>query len=120
MTALLVWMAFIQFNDPDPIYWVVVYLLIAWQCLKPALGMAPAYSDYRIFYLSLGLVAAGLLSSLNGFLDYLVSGDPGSITASMDGPKSYVEPAREFLGLLIGLACLLMARRFSPKTRSPG
>ncbi|MGI9344102.1 MAG: transmembrane 220 family protein [Gammaproteobacteria bacterium] len=98
--AMLAVTAVLQFNDPDPAYWVTVYGLGAAVPLMHALGRQARF----LAALTIGMIISGMLYAAPGFFDYLVSGRWGSITGSMDGPDAYVEPAREFIGLLIALA----------------
>ena len=97
IALVLLYMAYLQFNDPDPLYWVVVYGFIALfpiarllnRSLRPAAPVA------------FGIILAGLLIAWPGFVDYLRSGDYASLVGAMTPDKPYVEPAREFLGLVI-------------------
>ena len=97
--AMLAITTVLQFNDPDPVYWVAVYGLGALVPLINAFGRRAPF----LAALTIGMILSGLIYAAPGFLEYLQSGDFGSITASMDGPARYVEPAREFLGLTIAL-----------------
>ena len=102
-------MAGIQLNDPDPAYWIVVYAVVA------AIPAAMIF-DRRLATTAAvagGLVLAGLLIAAPGFVDYLTSGDYGSIGGKMMAEKPYVEPAREFLGLLIAAIALFFYGRSS-------
>lgn len=105
--ALLLVMAVIQLNDPDPIYWVTVYAAAAVIPLGQLVGRK--FPD--LWTMVMGLIIAGLLMSLPGFWDYLTADDYLSITREMLGDKPYVEYGREFLGLVIA-AFLLMPYRF--------
>ena len=98
--AMLVVTTALQFNDPDPVYWVAVYGLGA---VVPLLNSFGRHSQF-LAALTIGMILSGMIYAAPGFFDYLQSGDFGSITGSMDGPARYVEPAREFLGLLIAFA----------------
>jgi len=105
--ALLLVMAAIQFNDPDPIYWVTVYAVAAIIPIGQLIGRRfPA-----LWTLVMGMIIAGLLMSLPGFWNYLTADDFLSITREMLGDKPYVEYGREFLGLMIA-ALLLLPYRF--------
>ncbi len=104
---LLLVMAIIQFNDPDPIYWVTIYSAAA---LIP-IGQLVGKKLSTLWVLVMGMIIAGLLISLPGFWDYLTADDYLSITREMLGDKPYVEFGREFLGLVIA-ACLLLPYRF--------
>lgn len=105
--VLLLVMAAIQLNDPDPMYWVTVYAVAA---IIP-LGQLVGRKFPSLWTMAMGMIIAGLLMSLPGFWDYLTADDYLSITREMLGDKPYVEYGREFLGLLIA-ACLLMPYRF--------
>lgn len=97
---LLAVTAALQFNDPDPIYWVGVYGLAA---AVPALHAVGRNSPF-LAALTLGMILSGMIYAAPGFIDYLQSGRYGTITGSMNGPDAYVEPAREFIGLAMALA----------------
>lgn len=100
--VVFVVIAGLQFNDPDPIYWVAVYGGTALIALGKGLGR---YSDFWAA-IAIGAVLAGLLQSFPFFIDYLKAGEFGSIFGDMRGPQ-YVEPTREFGGLLMALALLV-------------
>jgi hypothetical protein len=92
-------MAALQYNDPDPTYWILVYgcsAVVAMQHARRRPGRFLAAA-------TLGMILSGMIYAAPGFLEYLQAGNLGVITASMDGSARYVEPAREFLGLLIAL-----------------
>jgi hypothetical protein len=97
--ALLVVTAYLQLNDPDPTYWVLVYGLGA---VVPLLNILGKQNQF-IAALTMGMVISGMIYSAPGVGDWLQAGDFGSITESMDGSATYVEPAREFIGLLMEL-----------------
>ena len=99
---LYFYMAEVQFNDPDPLYWVCVcglaVLFPLCRILKRDIAKCAPFA--------LALVVAGLLESAPGFLEYLQFGNYRSLTGSMSF-ASYVEYAREFLGLLLAGAGLV-------------
>jgi len=99
-------MAIVQLNDPDPIFWVAVYMAVAFVPVSKLL----AYRSIAIFYVAVGMCLAGLLISAPGFIDYLSSQDFTAINGGMSEEKPYVESAREFLGMLIGAVCLMFYR----------
>ena len=98
--ATLTIAAALQLNDPDPTYWVTVYGAGAAVAFIHGIGRRGAF----LAALTIGLILSGMIYSASGFLEFLQAGDLGSITGAMEGPNSYVEPAREFLGLSIALA----------------
>ena len=92
----------LQLNDPDPIYWVAVYGGTALIALAKALGR---YSDFWAA-VAIGAVLAGILQAIPFFIEYLQAGEFGSIFGEMRD-RDFVEPTREFGGLLIALALLV-------------
>jgi hypothetical protein len=99
-------MAYVQLNDPDPIFWVAAYMSVSLVPLSRLLN----YQLISVFYIALGMCLAGLLISAPGFINYLSSQDYASIGGSMAEDKPYIEAAREFLGMLIGVICLMFYR----------
>ncbi len=100
--AVLFLFAALQFNDPDPIYWVIVYSGAAFVAIWKGLGR---YSEFWTAVV-IGAVAAGMLTATPGFFDYLNTGNFNSIFGDMQGP-AYIEPTREFLGLLMAMGVLV-------------
>jgi len=100
--AIFLLMAVVQLNDPDPIYWTVVYAAVAWIAGSFALGR----KQRALLFGVAGMIVAGLLISAPGFIDYLQSGHYSAITGEMSESRPYVESAREFLGLLISAAAV--------------
>lgn len=97
MTLLFALSAAVQYNDPDPVEWVALYLACAWVSLRSALGRAP-------FRAALAVGAVALAWA--GALLPRVVGTPGFPTFSFgEGMQSVViEETREAFGLLIGVA----------------
>lgn len=104
--GLFLWMAVIQFNDPDPLYWFTLYAAVAVVALAAALGRPMP----RLALVALGGVVAGLLIAAPGFQEYVQSGDWASLGGEMRADKPYVESGREFIGLVIAGAALLVLR----------
>lgn len=104
-------MAAIQLNDTDPAYWIAVYVGVA------AIPAARIFERRlpTISTVAAGMVLAGLLIAIPGFIDYLASGDYASIGGAMMAEKPYVEPAREFLGLMIAAAVMFFYGRSVPR-----
>ncbi|CAN5404489.1 hypothetical protein BH10BAC4_BH10BAC4_02960 [soil metagenome] len=103
LSIMFLGFAALQYNDPDPIIWILIYGAMAVDC-----GMA-AFNRYirnLIRLQAAGYVLyAGIL--FHGVIDWLKSPDPSLLfndLAKMQYP--YIEEAREFLGLLICLGVL--------------
>jgi hypothetical protein len=100
--ALFFAMAGLQFNDPDPIYWVAVYGGAALVALSKALGR---YSEFWAAIV-IGGVVAGLIYAVPGVLNFIDFGSFEELTGKMTSSKPYIESTREFGGLLIVLFVL--------------
>lgn len=94
----------VQFNDPDPLMWIIVY---------GAMVVISVMAFFRRYPLGvMTAMAAGYLIMtvlhFDGFTDWLASPDRRLLfddLAKMQYP--YIEEAREFLGLLICVAVLI-------------
>ena len=109
LSVFFLGMGALQLNDPDPLYWVTVYAMTA---LIPHSRLLNRHYVV-IFWLTAGMVFAGLLQSLTGFIDFVAAGDWGLLTAPMTDKLPAIEYAREFLGLLFSVACLIGYRKSS-------
>ncbi|HRO44762.1 transmembrane 220 family protein [Agriterribacter sp.] len=99
--------AALQYNDPDPWLWIPIYLYGAALCwlafrrrhypLASLLGMA-AYAVYAIY----------LFFERNGVWDWLTKHHAENIAASMKAETPWIEDTREFFGLAILIAVLLI------------
>lgn len=100
--AVFLAMAGLQFNDPDPVYWVAAYGGAALVALSKGLGR---YSEFWAAIV-IGGVVAGLIYAAPGVLDFFEHGSLDDLIGKMSSSKSYVESTREFAGLLIVLIVL--------------
>ena len=103
-TLMFILFAALQLNDPDPLYWFLVYAAVAVVAAAAVVGRRLP----RFALVTLGAVIAGVLIAAPGFVDYLQSGDWGSIAEHMNDEAPYIEQGREFVGLLIAAAALLL------------
>ncbi len=94
---------YLQFNDPDPVIWILIYGAMAAVC-----GMA-AFKFYIrpvMLILAVGYIVNCIIL-WPGVMDWLSSPDRSLLfddLAKMQFP--YIEETREFLGLLICIAVL--------------
>ncbi len=104
ITSLLFFVfAYVQINDPDPWLWVGWYVFLG---ILSALAAAGRY--YRSLVLvGLGLCALGVLRLFPDFVQWVNDGMP-NIAASMKAESPYIELVREFLGLVISTAALVV------------
>lgn len=99
--------ASLQFNDPDPVYWIVAYTATA------LVVAARGFDKHSRFWTAvvMGVVGGGMLWSVTGLGEYLLAGDFGSIIGGMRADRPYIEKTREFLGLAMSLAALTWVYR---------
>lgn len=114
VAAVFAWAAIVQYNDPDPMLWVAVY---AGGAAMAVLAFAGRY--YMPALLLLGAVILFWMGTLaGGVQDFLAQGDAGLLFAGMSPERPYVELTREFLGLSLILASVLvylgLARQAKP------
>ncbi len=105
LAVLFLLFAFVQINDPDPVLWILVYGAMAVACVLAAFRY---YYPIALVVLIL-LFAACAVTYIPGVLDWLQSDDRSLLfddLAKMQYP--YIEESREFLGLLICIAVLIM------------
>lgn len=103
VAGLFLLMSVIQLNDPDPAYWVLVYGAVG----ILALGAFRGKHNQLWTGVAIGAVLAGMIIAVPGFFEYFRAGDPASLTGAMLPEKPWVEPAREFIGLLMALVALV-------------
>ncbi len=107
---LLGWMALVQLNDPDPVYWVGLYSCCA---MVPALALLNR--QYPLFnWACIAYCVATLVFSTQGAFEYLGHVREESLIQDMSPDKPYIEIAREFIGTLIalGIVCVYQILAF--------
>jgi|TARA_B110000263_G_C15261211_1_gene488918 hypothetical protein len=93
--------AVIQLNDPDPVYWVLVYGGTAAILIGRSFGKRNQFWTGVCF----GVALTGLISTAPSFIQYLTSGTLLSILSEMRD-QIYVENSREFIGLVMSLTVI--------------
>ncbi|SHK81324.1 Transmembrane family 220, helix [Reichenbachiella agariperforans] len=92
--------AYLQLNDPDPLFWVAIYGLVAVVSAIRLFG----FSHPRVF-LGITIFLVGIACFyIPGFVEYLVQPNKNEIVGEMVYKKPYIEETREFIGLLIAAA----------------
>ncbi len=107
MFVIFLMFAYVQLNDPDPVIWFSMYLMVA---------VFFGFSNFlRVPKVLLYAAISGLLVfslfHLGYFLDWLMSDDKSELFGKMVYEKPYIEGAREFLGLIIAIGALLYLLR---------
>lgn len=113
-TFLFILFAGLQYNDPDPLLWIPIYLFAAFLCWKAYKGVY----HKRLMWLGLGLYglyAAYLLLDKNGVLSWANEHAAESLVTSMKAEKPWIEETREFGGLLILMVVFSLNLYKAPK-----
>ena len=101
LAALFLYIAYLQLNDPDPLYWICIYVGTATVALSTALGRRDEFWTAIL----IGATAAGMIIAAPSLVEFLAAGNMAEISDMAAAP--YVEPAREFGGLLFAFGVLL-------------
>jgi hypothetical protein len=102
LAALFVFSAVLQYNDPDPLLWMSIYLAAGLICAFAAFNK---YNRWTIL-LVLAACAYELYDILPSFVQWIGDGMP-SITESMKASTPHVELVREFLGTAIVFVAMI-------------
>ena len=108
----------LQYNDPDPYVWIPIYLYAAILC-----ALAAKNKFYPLAYW-IGIVVYGLYAAYeffgkDGVLDWVQKHNAENIATTMKAETPWIEETREFFGLIILIAILLINYFYSRKKRTP-
>ncbi len=101
--------AALQFNDPDPLMWVIIYGAVAMICLLYVFGLHSKTGNMIV----IGLLIVLSLMYIPGFYEWLTTPNKNEIFGEMVYEKPYIEETREFLGLVIAILGMLYQFRIS-------
>jgi len=90
----------LQYNDPDPLVWMAIYLYGAYLCF---LAIKNKYNPW-LFITGISvysIYAIYLLLDSNGVISWISQHESESLVQSMKATKPWIEESREFFGLLI-------------------
>lgn len=99
--------AALQYNDPDPYIWIPIYLYAAFLCYQAVQKKYNA-TLYYIGFAAYLIYAAILFFDKTGVLDWAKEHHEESIVQTMKAEKPWIEETREFFGLVIVIAVLLI------------
>ena len=101
MTAAFLFSVVVQYNDPDPVRWMLIYGLAALACVLKLLHRLRCYLPVAVGAAELGW-AASLAPHVIGKTTF------GEMFQSFDMINTVVEEARELGGLLIVAAWMVV------------
>ncbi len=99
--------AALQYNDPDPYVWVPVYLysaVLCWMAFKGNCHPRAYLTGIAVYF----AYALYLFFAKDGVWDWLNNHDAENIAKTMQAEKPWIEETREFFGLVILIAVLLI------------
>lgn len=94
--------AAVQYNDPDPWMWIIIYGLVGVVAIVAAFRSVPK----PIYWILIILLAAGTAYYIPLMMEWVGDGMP-SIVGEMKARTPYIEWMREFLGLGLCLAAMI-------------
>ena len=107
ISGLFLLFAIVQWNDPDPLIWMIFYGVMSLIYILLALGKKFAFY-LSVLMLTVSVVYMGFI--LPEIIKWIKDGMP-SIVQSMKATIPSIEYTREFLGLLLCLiACIWVIR----------
>lgn len=114
LALMFVAFAFVQVNDPDPILWILIYGVMA---VFSVMAIFEYYIPTFLYVLAVGY-AVYLIILFPGMMDWYNSPDRSLLFDDLAKMQyTYIEEAREFLGLFICEIVLalyiILARRSS-------
>ncbi len=103
LAAYFIFAGAVQYNDPDPLHWMLIYFASALVCF---LYLSKRGSQ-AVAFLVAGMALSEMAITLGGLADWLRLGNENILTAPMSATKPYIELTREFFGAAISFAVML-------------
>lgn len=100
MAILFIVFAALQYNDPDPLLWISLYLYAAYLCINRYRGKYQP-RGYALAFMVYAIYAVYLFFDRNGVLSWINDHHAESLVTSMKAEKPWIEESREFGGLVI-------------------
>lgn len=100
MAIIFIVFAALQYNDPDPLLWISLYLYAAYLCINRFRGKYQP-RGYALAFMVYLVYAIYLFVDKNGVLSWLNEHHAESLVTTMKAEKPWIEESREFGGLVI-------------------
>jgi hypothetical protein len=103
LAAVFALFAIVQYNDPDPLRWILLYGFIA------LVSLLAGFRRYYPIVLTLGVIVCVVwaLSLFPSVRELFIENNPSDLVESMQAKKPYIEGSRESFGLLLSAAVLI-------------
>lgn len=100
--VIFILFAVIQLNDPDPVLWFLLYMMVA---LVSVISNYKKIHPYIIWGLIIGYLAYASIH-FSYFMDWLQTEHKNELFGEMVYEKPYLEGTREFIGLVMAAGAL--------------
>ena len=104
LTLIFVLFAALQYNDPDPLTWILYYLGVSVITGTAAMGK---YLKWLVMVIAVVSIV-GLVYYSPSVYDWAINHNAENIAQQMKAEKLYIEETREFFGLIISLAAVAL------------
>ena len=111
LAIIFVLFAIVQFNDPDPYFWVAIYAVVA---IISGFAIWEKYNRPALIILMI-ICMTGSIFYFPGLIELFSDHEIGDLTKSMKAEKPFIEESRESLGLL--LSFLVLSFQYFQSTR---
>ena len=102
LALLFALFAIVQYNDPDPLRWIVLYGFVAF------ISLMAGFRKYYTWLNWLGIIVCIIWSAtlFPSIRELIGEHQPSDLVESMQATKPYIEGSRESLGLLLSALVL--------------
>lgn len=104
IAGVFVLFAAVQYNDPDPLLWILIYGAVALVALAKI--YLPQVDFSKLILTFLVLYALYAILYIPSFLEFLDHSDKANLVGKMKAEKPWIEGTRELGGLLIACGAL--------------
>lgn len=104
----------LQYNDPDPVGWALLYLAATLLAVGTYRGLRDRHFVRPLGFALAAVCLVWMITLRSGIAAFIARGDPALLAASMQAGDPVIEEAREFLGLGIVLLYSLVAVFLKP------
>jgi Transmembrane family 220, helix len=105
--VIFILFAALQYNDPDPYVWMPIYLysaILCWMAFKAKYRLRAYLAGIAVYF----VYALYLFFTKDGVWDWFNNHRAENIAQTMQAEKPWIEETREFFGLVILIAVLLI------------
>lgn len=102
LAIIFILFAVVQFNDPDPYFWVAIYGAVA---AVSVFAIRQKYNRPFLIFL-MAICVVGSIYYFPGLIELFSDHEIGDIAKSMKAEKPFIEKSRESLGLMIAFVAV--------------